>query len=150
MANFEAILNIPNKDIERPKPLPPGTYYCVVLGQPKFDVSSQQKTEYAEFTLGILATHEDVNAEDLKVALNGKPLTEKTIRATYYLTEAARWRLREFLDHCGVEEGDDDTTIGQRIAAASGCHVLANLKHSPTKTGTAVYAELASTAAVPA
>lgn len=145
--NFGSILDTPSESVKRPSPLPVGTYYCTVKGQPKFDVSAKKKTEYAEFTLQIMQVLEDVDPEALTEALNGKSISEKTIRATYYLTEDAIWRLKDFLDHCGVE---DTGTLRQRISGAPGCQVLATIRHRPSEDGTSVFAELGGTAAVPA
>lgn len=145
--NFGSVLDRESSSVERPKPMPVGTYLCVVKGQPKFDVSSKKKTEFAEFSLYVLQAAEDVDQEALAEALNGKPLAEKTIRATYYLTEDAIYRLKEFLDHLGIEE-TPGMTLRQRISGAPGRQVLAAIRHRPSDDGTAVYAELASTAAV--
>lgn len=143
--NFGSILDQPSENIEKPKPLPVGTYICSVKGLPKMDVSSKKKTEYVEFTLQILGAHDDVDQEALAEALKGKALSEKTIRATYYLTEDAVWRLKDFLDHCQVEDGPG-ISLRQRISATPGCQVNASLKHRPSEDGTSIYAELGSTA----
>ena len=145
--NFGAILDTPSAAIDKPKPLPVGTYLCSVKGQPKFDVSSQKKTEYTEFTLQILQAHEDVDHEALQECLKGKALSEKTIKATYYLTEDAIWRLKEFLDHCGIEDGEG-ISLRQRIGGAAGCQVWATIKHEPSNDGTSIFAKLGATAAV--
>lgn len=145
--NFGSVLDRESSTVERPKPMPVGTYLCVVKGQPKFDVSSKKKTEFAEYSLQPLQAAEDVDKVALAEALGGKSLGEKIIRATYYLTEDAVYRLKEFLDHCGVDDGPG-VTLRQRASGAPGCQVLASIRHRPSDDGTNVYAELGATAAV--
>jgi hypothetical protein len=141
--NFTSILDRPMSTAERPKPLPVGTYLCVVDGQPKFDQSKQKKTDFVEFTLKVLQPQDDVDAEavaELKDGVQGK-----TLRATYYLTEDALWRLKEFLGHLGIEEG---TGFRDAISQAPGNQVLASVRHRASQDGQAVFAEIAATAAV--
>lgn len=98
--NFSSILKTAPSAVERPKPMPQGTYICMVQGLPRFDKSSKKQTEFVEFTLKLLSAGEDVDQEEL-AALGG--IGDKTIKATYYLTENALWRLKDFLAHCGMD-----------------------------------------------
>lgn len=147
MNTFASILDRTSSEIERPKPLPMGTYICSVKGLPKQDVSSKKKTEFCEFTLQVLGAHEDVDADALAECLKGKALSEKTIRATYYVTDDAAWRLQEFVDHCGVEDGPG-ISLRQRISAIAGSQVNVYIRHKPSDDGTMIYAEVGSTAPV--
>lgn len=142
--NFGQILDKPSTEIERPKPLPSGTYTCVVKGMPRYDKSSKKQTEFAEFILQPLAASEDVDEEALK-EMGG--FSDKTIRATYYLTEDAIWRLKKFCDDCQVPE-EDGQSLRERVEATNGCQVLAFIKHQASDDGQSVYAQLASTAPV--
>lgn len=141
--NFGALLDKPSTDIERPRPLPAGTYACVVKGLPKYDKTTKKQTEYVEFTLQPLAAGDDVDQNELKT-MGG--FANRVIRATYYITEDALWRLKKFLDDLGIEEGDK--SLRQRIDEAPGCQVFAQIKHEASDDGQAVYAQLAATAAV--
>ncbi len=144
MANFASILDTPASDVERPKPLPVGTYTCVVKGLPRFDESSKKKTPFVEFGLQPLAAGEDVDADDLE-AMGG--FANRMIKATYYLTEDASWRLKKFLaDDLGIDP--DDKTLGQMIDETPGKQVFASLKHRASDDGQSVFAELAQTAPV--
>lgn len=145
--NFGAILDTPSHEVERPKPLPAGSYTCVVKGLPRYDKSPKKQTEFVEFTLQPLAAGDDVDADDL-ASMGG--FANKTIRATYYITEDAKWRLKEFLDHCSIEKGDEENPISlrQRIEATPGCQVVAHLKHEASQDGQSVFAKLGTTAAV--
>lgn len=141
--NFGALLDKPSADVERPKPLPQGSYTCVVKGLPRYDKSSKKLTEFVEFTLQPLAAGEDVDQDDLQ-AMGG--YQNKTIRATYYITEDALWRLKDFLGHLGIEE--DEKSLRQMIDETPGKQVTAFVKHQASEDGTAVFAQLGKTAPV--
>ncbi len=142
--NFESILDKPASEIERPKPLPQGTYVCTVKGLPRFDKSSKKQTPFVEFTLQPIEAGEDVDEDDLK-AIGG--FKNKTIRATYYETEDAIWRLKKFIEDCGIEI-DDGVSLRQLLEETPGKQVAAFIKHQASDDGQAVYAQLASTAPV--
>ena len=142
MATFESILDKPSSAIERPKPLPTGTYICIVKGMPRYDKSSQKQTPFVEFTLQPTTACDDVDADDLE-AMGG--FVNKTIKATYYLTEDSAWRLKDFLGHCQVEESG---TLRQMCEHTAGCEVYATIKHEASNDGQSVFAKLGSTAAV--
>jgi hypothetical protein len=142
--NFGALLDKPSQEVERPKPLPVGTYTCIVQGLPRMDKSSKKQTEFVEFTLKPLAAGDDVDAEALE-EIGG--IGERTIRATYYVTEDALWRLKKFLvEDLGIEE--EEKTLRQMIDEAPGQQVFAHIKHQASQDGTSVFAQLADTAPV--
>lgn len=142
--NFGTLLDKPASDVERPKPLPQGSYHCIVKGLPRFDKSSKKQTEFVEFTLSPTAAGEDVDADEL-TTMGG--LTNKTIRATYYITEDSLWRLKAFLEHCGIEENG---SLRQMIDETPNREVIAYLKHEASNDGESVFATLAKTAPVDA
>lgn len=141
-ATFGSILDRAPTEFERPKPLPVGSYTCVVKGLPRHDVSSKKKTEFVEFTLQPLSAGEDVDQDELK-AMGG--YANKTIRATFYTTEDATWRLRKFLEDLGIEEGD---SLRAMIDETPNKQIIAYIKHRASEDGQAVFAELGGTAAV--
>jgi hypothetical protein len=151
-ATFGSILDKPSSEIERPKPLPTGTYQCVVDGQPRMDKSSRKGTEFVEFSLRPMGALDDVKEDDLVAALTSgdgsvKALSDKRIRATYYLTEDALWRLKKFLvNDLQITEGKKK--IRQMISEAQNQQVLATIKHVPSEDGQSIFAQLASTAPV--
>lgn len=148
---LSSILDRQGTEIERPKPLPVGTYRVIVVGAPRFDKSTKKGTDFVEFTLKYISAEEDVDEDDLKHALT-KPsgesvaLNEKTNKVTFYLTEDAAWRLKDFLKHCGVY--NEDQSLRQMIAQTTNCEVLATVKHTPSDDGEAIYANISKTAAV--
>lgn len=140
--DFASILDTPASDVERPKPLPVGQYYCVVKGLPRMDKSSKKQTEFAEFTL---IPQQAMDENMLEAIDEAGGLEGKTIRATFYLTENALWRLKDFLvEDLGIEQGSK--SIGQMINEAPGRTCLATLKHRASEDGKAIFAELSSTA----
>lgn len=141
--SFASILDTPSSEIERPKPLPVGEYVCVVQGQPRFDKSSKKQTEFVEFTLKILEALETVDVDALE-EMGG--IKDKTIKATYYITETALWRLKDFLDHCNA--GDEDESLRQRIDQTPGCQVIVTIKHEASDDGQSVFGRVGGTASV--
>jgi len=141
--NFGAILDTPSSEVERPKPLPVGSYVCVVKGLPRFDKSSKKQTEFVEFTLQPLTAGDDVDQDALE-EMGG--FSSRTMRATFYITEDAIWRLKKFLAE-DLEIDGEDRTLRQMIDDAPGKQVLVNIKHRASDDG-GIFAEIASTAPV--
>lgn len=145
---FSSVLDRPSSTIDRPKPLPVGTYLCSVKGLPRIDKSSKKQTEFSEYTLQILQPLDDVDTEALE-AMGG--WQGKTVRATFYHTEDAVWRLKKFLvEDLQIEEDEDgvEKTIRRMMQEVAGRQVLVNMRHRASEDGQAVYAEVGSTAAV--
>lgn len=141
--NFGSVLDKPTTDIERPKPIPQGTYTLAVQGMPRFDKSTKKQTEFVEFTCKILQAGEDVDADELK-EMGG--IADKTLKHTFYLTENSIYRLKEFLiDDLKLEEED---TLRPMIEKAIGAQFLAQIKHTPSDDGKSVYSNIASTGPV--
>jgi hypothetical protein len=134
--NFSDILDTPYDEVERPKPLPPGTYLTVVQSF-REDVSSKAQTPYVEYTLQPQQAGEDVADEELE-AMGG--IGTRTLRYTCYKTEGALWRLKEFHIACGLEV--KGKTPRQLVPEAVGCQVTVHVKHRPNIQGTGVYAEI--------
>ena len=143
--NFAAILDQPVSETSRPKPLPAGSYICVVEGLPEQDVSAKKKTPYVRFTLRPLQAQDDVDAD----ALNDQGgFGSRTFKATYYVTEDAKWRLKKFLEDLQIDDEGEDKTFSQMISESPGRQVIAYVKHRASEDGEAVYAEVNGTAAV--
>lgn len=149
--NFTDILNRQSNSIERPKPLPVGSYLWVVQGLPRQDKSAKKGTPFVEFTAKPLSAEDNVEAEDLATALTRadgqkKALQDQTRKLTFYLTEDALWRLTQFLDHCGA--GDENMTLAQRIAETPNCQFYGDITHSSSEDGEATFANISKTWAV--
>ncbi len=142
--DFSSILDTAPADIERPKPRPAGTYHCVINGQPRYDKSARKQTPFVEFLLKPIAAMEDVDEEEL-AEVGG--FENWNIRATYYLTEDAIWRLKDFLSHAGLDI-DAYPSLRAAIDDVPNQEILASVRHRSSEDGTQVFAELARTAPV--
>lgn len=145
--SFGSILDRAPSEIEKPKPLPQGSYITQIVGQPRFDLSTKKQTEFAEFTHKVISAGEDVDEDDLAAYLTGadgvkKKLTDVTLKNTYYLTKSAAWRLKEFLEHCGVEEAD---SLREMIEETPGQQVGIFVNHEASQDGTSVFARIGKT-----
>lgn len=142
--NFSSVLDKQADTIERPKPYPVGTYTFLVQGPPKLDKTTKKQTDFCEFTCKFLAPSEDVDREAL-AEMGG--ISDKTIRNTYYLTEDAVWRLKEFLTTSLGIDGSNKS-LREMLSEAPGRQFLGHIRHKPSEDGTTVFAEIDSTAAV--
>ena len=136
--NFGSILDRAPSEIEKPKPLPQGSYITVLVGQPRFDKSAKKQTEFVEFTHKLLAAQEDVDEDELK-SMGG--IKEKVIKNTFYLTEGAAWRLKEFLEHCGIDL-DDCENLRAAVEETPGKQVGIFVNHEASQDGTSIFARV--------
>ena len=144
--NFSSILDKPATDISRPKPLPIGTYLAIVEGLPRYDKSTKKQTDFAEFTLRVAAAADDVDQEELEeVGLALKDGTPRSMKATYYLTEDAAWRLKKFLEDLGFDFSTD-LTLREACENAANREVYITIGHEPSQDGQAVFARITGTA----
>ena len=142
--SFAPILDRPASEIERPKPIPAGTYTALVKGLPEFGESSQKKTPYARFTFELIAAGDDIDQEALE-EMGG--IGGKTLRNDYYLTEDALWRIKQFAEDCGVDP--EGLTVGQMLEYANGAQVQVVVRHEPARDGSDnIFARVAKTAPV--
>jgi hypothetical protein len=152
MANFSEILNKPASSIEPPKPLPPGTYLCLVDGQPEFQKIGKNSTDCVNFKMKPVQAQADVDQTALQEVLTSKdgtfrPLQDTKIFHRLFITEDSIWRLKKFLvEDLGIEEGSK--SLGQLIPEAMGRQVLVNVGHRPSDDGTQIYIDIKGTAAV--
>lgn len=134
--NFADILDESPAEVSAPLPLPQGTYVCVVAGAPVYDKSTKKQTPYVEFTLRPLAAEADVDPTELEETGG---LEGKTLRATFYLTEDAVYRLDEFHQHCGIDL-EDGQSRRQRNDAVMNAEVRAFVKHETSADGSRIFA----------
>lgn len=142
--NFASLLSKPGSEVERPVPLPVGSYVCVVQGLPRFDKSSQKQTDFVEFTLKVTEARDDVDEDELE---KSGGLADKTIKATYYITETALWRLKDFLSACGLE-ADGDKTLEELIEETPNATVGIFIRHEPGNDGQSMFARVGKAFAV--
>lgn len=138
--SFESILDTPADAVERPKPLPAGTYDAIVKGLPEHGQSSQKKTPFVRFTYAIQAAGEDVDEEELE-AIGG--IADKTIKDTYYTTPDSLFRLTDALENMGIEL--DGKTVRQGIDETPNASVRIVVGHRSSEDGQQIFAEVKRT-----
>lgn len=150
--NFSDILDRPASETEKPKGLPAGTYLTVVKGLPRRDKSAKKGTPFVEFILQVIQPEDDVDAEALEAWATKpdgtkKQISEAIIKATYYLTDDAMWRLKKFIEDCrGGEEVPEGASYSQLVEELPNCQVFANVRHEASDDGQSVYSKLNTTA----
>ena len=128
--DWERLLGKDLEQIERPKPLPVGTYTMQVESH-RFDESSKKKTPFVEFTFICIGADSDVDSEQLAEI---KDLSKRKFREAFYLTEAAEYRLKEFLEMAGVSVGGG-RTFADALPDTTGATVKAYFRQTPTDDG---------------
>jgi hypothetical protein len=154
------ILDMPSSSIERPKPIPQGTYVAQVIGQFREDKSTKKGTRYHEYTLKLIKPATNGEGEPLDVDMDALEqsltkasgevanLSDRTLRHTIYVTSDSLFRYKDFLDHLGIplEEDGEDLSTMQRAGMAPGRFVLIHIKHTPSQDGESTYANIDKTA----
>lgn len=139
MPDFKELNKRPLGTAERPLPIPVGTYTFIVKSK-QFGKSPRQKTDYIEFELVPQAPEADVGEAELQAYLNRyKNLGAKSIRATFYYTEDAIFRLREFhekFDYYKPEMDPDEAN-----SRAVGNMIRGHVVHQQGQNG-AIYANI--------
>jgi len=89
-------------NIEKPKPMPVGSYQVLIKSLETGKTKSDKKTDYLRIHAETVQPLSDVNEEEL--AAFG-PVNGKKVSFDFYLTEATLWRLNEFIvDHVGLDQ----------------------------------------------
>ncbi len=142
--NFSAILQNQASAIEKPKPLPIGSYICTNPALPEFKELGQNKTPCAEFSLKVMASSDDVDPEQLAEFGDYKG---KNVRHRMFLSENSLFRSKEELVKAFALE-EEGKNLGQLFNETVNKQVLVTIKHTPTQDGTDIYAEVEGIAAV--
>lgn len=138
MVDFSKILSKQAAAIEKPKPLPVGSYIALNPALPSFEAVGKKETPAAVFQFQIVAPSEDVDMQELKAYGDWKG---KKQRHVLYLSEAAEYRTKEELvNSFGLEEGDK--TLGQLFNETVNKQVMITIRHRPSDDGTGIYAEI--------
>jgi hypothetical protein len=145
---FESILDTPADEVERPKPLPTGTYDVIVSGLPEHGQSSQKKTPFVKFNYVLQAAGEDVDEDELVTLLTKKdgtvePLTTKSIKDTYYTTPDSLFRLTDVIENMGIEQ--EGKTIRQCLDETPNASLRILVGHRASEDGRQVFAEVKQT-----
>jgi len=143
--SFESILDQRADEVERPKPLPAGTYDVLVKGMPEHGVSSKQRTPFVRFTYILQAAGEDVDEDELAELLTNSKgekvaLSDRSIRDTYYTTPDAMFRLTDALTAMGIEL--EEKTIRAALDETPNASLRILVGHRPSEDGQQVFAEV--------
>lgn len=145
---FESILDQRADEVERPKPLPAGTYDVLVKGMPEHGKSSKQQTPFVRFTYALVAAGDDVDADELAELLtNAKgetvAISERSIRDTYYTTPDALFRLIDTLKNMGIDL--DNKTVRAALDETPNASLRILVGHRASEDGEQVFAEVKRT-----
>ena len=146
--NFGSVLDMPAQDAERPPTLPRGYYTCIVQSY-REDKSSQKQTAFTEFSLKVIEPWEKNGEQmvDVDELEEFGEVRDSVISTRFFHTEKSIYRLKEFLEHCGVDLSDGKS-FKQAIPEAVNCQVIAHIVHEPWQQGEGVSARVRSTAPV--
>ena len=134
MVDFTKLAEFKLEDIEKPKPLPLGTYEAVVEGTPKWGEAKFRDKETGEAPPMVTVVYrlvnptDDVDQEDLAamgglIGKNGKP---RTISQDFIFNGGAPpYSLRRFIEGFGIEGG----TLAEALEGIVGEPVLVTVKH---------------------
>lgn len=125
--DFSKLLSKNTDTIEKPKPVPTGTYFAVVGGH-RFDVSTKKKTPYVEFEITLQQPDEDVDPDALDLFGGSAKLATKKMNYTFYITDDAEWRLLGFLECLGLNTSG--RTLGELIPETQGQPLKVSITHS--------------------
>jgi hypothetical protein len=146
MANISDILNRPAEDVEAPKPLPPGSYNCIIKGLPEQGESSKKKTAFLRFTFQISSARDDVDSEALDEYLTAKDgskgsIAGRLVTSDYYLTDNALFMLTDMLAAIGIDfEGGK--SISTAIDETPNMECVVFINHEPSADGKRFFARV--------
>jgi hypothetical protein len=130
--SFASVLDAPVDSIERPKPLPVGTYAWAIEGRPEITKSKNKGTDQVNFVVSCLGPADDVDASQLSEAGGWQG---KKMRLSFWPTENAAYRLKEFLLDDLQLEGEGKS-MRALLDECSGMQFSGHVKHEMvTKDG---------------
>jgi len=122
MTDFRDMLSRNTGEVERPKPIPVGTYLMTVLRHETGE-SSLKKTPFVRFFFRLQSPGEDVDQELLP-----ENWQTRELRTEFYITEDALFLLSDFLTACGLT----GMAMDQAITAAVGVSVMGYVTQNPS------------------
>ncbi len=140
--------------VDRPKPVPVGTYLAKIVGQPERGNSEKKGTPFIRFAGEFVEAQDDVDEDDLTEWATREDGSKRTLRGTalpkngltFYTTPDAIWRLDKFYEDLGVlEKGKSRNDMAEE---AVGSEFVVNINHTTSDDGEATYANVKSTAPV--
>ncbi len=147
--DFSKILAKQATEIEKPAPLPIGSYLINNPALPQFKGLGKEESPAAVFSVVILSPGEDVDPEALAEYENGgkRPWKGKKVTFNRFLTEASEFRTKEEICNAfGIEE--EGKSLGQIFNETVNKQCMIHIKHRPSDDGTQMYMEVEKLAAV--
>ena len=143
--NFNEILNnAVLGEIEKPKPVPVGSYEALIIGT-EFKESQKKKTKMLEVQFELVAPQDDVNEVDLEEY--GDSVAGKKLKMPFFLTEDSIFRLQDFiLEHVGLEL--KGSTLDEAIPQLVNHPVGLRVTHEISQDGETVYVKATKTFAL--
>lgn len=114
--DFAKLLSKPLDDVKKPPAWPAGTYLGVITAH-KFD-ENQNKTPLAQVVVKVTAPGPGLEAHEIE----GIDFTKgREFRKDFYLTDEADWRLKTFIESCGIPT--QGRTFGETVPELIGAQV---------------------------
>lgn len=132
-ANFSELLKVAVTSVERPKPLPPGTYDGVITGYETGEAQNEKKTPYVRVLIKLSTPQADVDQAGLQ-QYGGMEALQKAqpVRNDFWLTQESLYRLREFFENVlGVDV--QGKNFDELLPQVSGRQVKVFMKQEPSK-----------------
>ena len=140
--NFDDILNTQLDEVEKPKPIPVGTYTVRISAEaPKLEAVGEKQSPKLTIEAIPLIAGEDVDTELLALV---PQWNERKLRLDFFLTPDSQWRFKEFAQHCGINT--DGRTLRDIIPELANAQVNVKVKHRTFKDN--IFAEAESYAPV--
>lgn len=142
--NFASVLDKRPSAIEKPTPMPNGVFLMTVDGLPVITKQGKENTEVVIFKLRPMQAVQDVDPNELAEFTRLKPLNDRTIDAKFWMTDAAAYRLMDFLCLFGLAKYNEQTknydTEGDQspralIPMTMNQQVLVQMKQTPSDDG---------------
>lgn len=128
--DFRQLLSRVASEVERPQPLPPGTYTAVVKSFEPVE-SGQKKTPGIKVTCQLVAPTEDVDLDQLEQVGGLAAVQKRKVSTTYWLTEDSQFRLREFLE-VACKLPVEGRSFAELLPETANVEVLCAVKHRIT------------------
>jgi len=129
--DFNNLLNVNADNVEKPKPIPVGTYTFVVKANQggsayKFrEVNDQGVLDYYAFPI---AADEDVDEEMLADTPQWR---DRPLRLTFWLSPDDMWKLTDFMEMCGLSLAGK--SLKELVPEVAGCQFKGHVSHREYK-----------------
>jgi hypothetical protein len=146
--NFQSVLDKRPSAIEKPRPMPNGIYLMTVDGIPVITNKGKDNTEVVIFKLRPQQAVQDVDPNELAEFTKLKPLNDRTIDANFWMTDAAAYRLMDFLCLFGLAtfneqtknyDTQNDTPPRALLPSTMNQQILVQMKQTPSNDGSQMY-----------